>query len=297
MRTIYLHDFNQGVVTIPVLPGGEFHPQHYLVQPSDDTVSIVTRLKNGDDVLRLLTVTNAIKNTTQANIELIIPYIPGGRQDRISNKGEAFTLKVYADLINSQNYTKVSVYDPHSDVTPALINNCVVKSLYHIMRPLLSGYDTIFVPDAGAAKKIYNYYLKNIGWKGNIIQCLKKRDTATGYLSGFEVVLLPNDDIRLGKCIILDDICDGGGTFVGLAEEIQRYQTFGLDSLDLYVTHGIFSKGFTQLFNWFDKIYTTTSWDSVKNYQRQFVIREAEFPNRNIEYHQNLNRLKVFDIL
>lgn len=53
----------------------------------------------------------------------------------------------------------------------------------------------------------------------------------------------------------VSDICDGGGTFIGIADAMKDY---GL-SLGLYVTHGIFSKGFSDLSARFPMIYSSNS--------------------------------------
>src|SRR6266436_4439963 len=95
----------------------------------------------------------------------------------------------------------------------------------------------------------------------------KLRDARTGELSGFGI----NNDIEeYEKALIVDDICDGGGTFIGLAELIHGINP-GME-LSLYVSHGIFSKGFVELDKQFVNIFTSDfsfkhpdfdSWDKV----------------------------------
>lgn len=43
--------------------------------------------------------------------------------------------------------------------------------------------------------------------------------------------------------LVMDDICDGGATFISLAKEIKAHELYNDQELWLYVTHGIFSKG------------------------------------------------------
>jgi len=59
-------------------------------------------------------------------INLFIPYFPAARQDRVMIQGEPLSVKVYADIINNANVNKVTVYDAHSEVTSAVLNNCKV---------------------------------------------------------------------------------------------------------------------------------------------------------------------------
>jgi phosphoribosylpyrophosphate synthetase len=66
--------------------------------------------------------------------------------------------------------------------------------------------------------------------------------------------------------LIVDDICDGGGTFLGISDALgSRLRSLGDVGgdyiLGLYVTHGIFSKGFCDLIEKFDHVYTTDSFN------------------------------------
>jgi len=60
--------------------------------------------------------------------------------------------------------------------------------------------------------------------------------------------------------IIVDDICDGGGTFNLLAEEFFKDPASEGAELALFVSHGIFSKGLNAIDKRITSIYTTDSW-------------------------------------
>ena len=111
-------------------------------------------------------------------------------------------------------------------------------------------------PDGGALKKIYKVseYLGGV----EVVECSKSRDVKTGKLSGFKVY---SEDLEGKDCLIVDDICDGGGTFIGLAAELKNKNA---GKLYLAVSHGIFSKGFDSL-RCFDKIFTTNSFKDFDN--------------------------------
>lgn len=210
----------------------------------------------------LLVVTDAIKNIafqydTKCSINLYIPYFPGARQDRISNTGEPFTLKVYTDLINSQNYDNVYITDPHSIVTTALVNNCKILPVDKIIEEIICEYniDTIVIPDEGSSKKTFSSYCLDTNQLSYLkfVQCLKTRCTTTGKLGGFRIL---QDIPDSANVLICDDIIDGGGTFLGLAKEIRKHSSC---NLSLYGTHGIFSKGIEELSKDFTNIFTTDS--------------------------------------
>ena len=86
-----------------------------------------------------------------------------------------------------------------------------------------------------------------------VLRCSKKRDPETGKLLGFNVPA--KKFFKTKNVLIIDDICDGGGTFLGIADKLKAYK---LD-LHLYVTHGIFSQGFEKLKKSFKSIFTTDS--------------------------------------
>ncbi len=176
--------------------------------------------------------------------------------------GEPLSVKVYADILNAMNLNKVTVFDAHSEVTPALVNNCEVipnhKFIAEVLKTIGNNVKLIS-PDGGALKKIYKVseFLGGI----DVVECSKSRDVKTGKLSGFKVY---NDDLQGSDCLIVDDICDGGGTFIGLAKELKKKNA---GKLFLAVSHGIFNKGFEDL-KCFDGIFTT---DSFKDFEGEEV--------------------------
>ena len=152
-----------------------------------------------------------------------------------------------------------NVADCHSDVLPALINNCenipvakIIKRSIKDLDIILDRTDCVLVsPDAGANKKVLSVAKAYGGLK--VIRADKVRNTSTGEITGTEVYC---DDLSGAHCVIIDDICDGGYTFIKLAEKLKEK---GAGMITLYVTHGIFSKGFDVFDGLIDKVYTTNS--------------------------------------
>ena len=201
-----------------VFNGGEPHIK-IKEQQIGDTVTITHRISSFNDMGLLLIATDALRRMGVRHINAFIPYFPAARQDRVMVAGESLSVKVYADMINAQQYNQVTVFDPHSEVTPALLNNVKVIYNYEFVKRCIEKINeevVLISPDGGALKKIYKVseYLGGV----EVIECSKKRDVKTGQLSGFRVY---EDDLKGKHCMIVDDICDGGGTFLGLAEELK----------------------------------------------------------------------------
>lgn len=244
--------------------GGEPHIK-IRTMPFRTHINVTTRLNSMNDLGMLMVAMDAIHRHASAPYEtsLVVPYFPGARQDR-AQPGTALTAKVFADAVNNMGFSSVLIFDPHSDVVRALINNCKTYSNHKLVRKVVERifekYEqkqvfNLIVPDAGAAKKAFDLYavLSRSGGY-NMVQCLKHRDPETGELTKFEV--MGNNLIPGQPGIIVDDICDGGGTFLGLADVLQKQ---GINDLYLVVSHGIFSRGFSQLQKYFKGIYTTDS--------------------------------------
>ena len=239
--------------------GGE---PHIKINPNFDTtkkVTITHRLNSFNDFGLLCLAVDALKRMDVKLENLIIPYFPAARQDRVMIKGEPLSVKVYADIINAFKFKKVFVFDAHSEVTPALLNNCEVITNHLFIQKVIQeiGNEVILIsPDGGALKKIYKVseFLGGV----EVVECSKSRDVKTGKLKGFKAY---TNNLEGKDCLIVDDICDGGGTFIGLAEELKNKNA---GKLYLAVSHGIFNKGFEEL-KCFERIFTTDSFKNLEN--------------------------------
>jgi len=211
---------------------------------------------------------------------LVLPYIPGARADRV--EGEApFGLEVYSDFINAMLFDQIIVLDPHSDVSVDMLwdagdNGITVVNSDEVLTTGVasifnfSGYSGIIAPDKGAVPRA-TAVAEALGIP--VFKAGKTRNPDTGKLSGFTCEPLP----EFGKFLLVDDICDGGGTFLGLADATELSK----DRLDLYVTHGVFSgKALDILPTKFGRIFTTNSYDPHRNLntERDSIINSSNQP-------------------
>jgi len=232
--------------------GGEPHIKILTSLSKDASVMISHRLQSFNDLGLLLVAVDALRRMGARQIRLFLPYFPGARQDRVMVPGEPLTVKVYANLINGLGLEQVIILDPHSDVTSALLERVHVIANLEFAQAVLKEIPntTLIAPDAGAVKKVH--FLAN-KLESPVITCSKIRDVSTGHLSSFQVHI---DDLHGQDCLIIDDICDGGRTFLGLAKALKAKNA---GKLYLAVTHGIFSKGTDALQAHFEAIFTTNS--------------------------------------
>lgn len=205
----------------------------------------------------------------------LIPYFPGARADR----GRPFGLGVYADFIHSLELDQIVVFDPHSGMTGDALHAAADRLSFVYPHDVLSAsteYAGIIAPDKGAVARA-GAVADKMGIP--LYTAEKTRDFETGKLSGYELLDMPSD--RKSKhlterFLVVDDICDGGGTFVLLADAFRKLRPEG--ELDLYVSHGVFSgNAFDNLHTGYDMVATTNSYDPLRplpyRFHRMDVIR------------------------
>lgn len=233
-------------------PGGEVHVE---IDDISSSGCMISRLQNSDDIMEMLLIDEImVRNHIPYN--LVIPYIPYARQDRVTSPKEPFSLKMMARLINGMSPKTITTYDCHSPVTNALIDNLTEISQVDILIGFKEIHDTLvksvlIAPDAGASKKVFNV-TRDLGLTMSVAG--KIRCTKTGKILHTKTDARPFDGSD--TAFIIDDICDGGATFVALASELRKN---GFKKVYLYVTHGIFSNGLGVFDGLIDHIFTTDS--------------------------------------
>lgn len=266
---------NDRIVELDRFPDGTLH----LVPPYNYN-RVETRItwffEKDEEMIAILYLARHYQNHGVTNLKLIMPYIPNARQDRVKNPQNVFTLKYFAEIINSIGFSSVVVLDPHSAVSEALINNIVALDPQEYIHSALKRLDDnsikdsliAFYPDEGAMKRYsgLNYLPYAFG--------IKKRDWETGKIQGLDVAgrtdLVEGSDI-----LIIDDICSRGGTFYYSAKKLKE---LGANRIFLYITHceptilegDIFKSGLI------DKVFTTNSIFREKDMERAQEIGVAD---------------------
>ncbi len=201
---------------------------------------------------------------------LVLPYLPYARADRRFVTGDCFGLEVFANILNGLQIPVVTL-DVHSAISNKLIErlnsieptSLIRQAIRHSEDVSASSRLTLLFPDDGAKKR---YSVLGDQLDVDVLHCMKVRDKATGKLSRFSVPA--KEEFKNANVLLIDDICDGGGTFLGIADAMKEYGF----KLSLYVTHGIFSKGLEPLLKRFDRMYTTDSFVSGCSDPRLFVL-------------------------
>lgn len=220
-----------------------------------DLNAISFKYENDSDLIKLMFVKSVLDDRDKP-ASLLIYYMPYSRMDRVEG-ASVFTLKYAANLINSLQFKDVTVIEPHSDVTLALLNRSkakypTVELLEQVAAEVGFDRDTdyLFFPDAGAQKR----YSKVKGYKQLV--GFKSRDFQTGEIQSLDIVgTVPAVPF---KVIIVDDLCSYGGTFIRSAEKLRE---IGASPVYLLVGHCEKSihQGKILTTDLIDKVFTTNT--------------------------------------
>lgn len=208
---------------------------------------VILKYESDADLFDLLLIRKALRAPT-----LHILYMPYSRMDRAS-RDYAFTLKSLCEFINWLDFGEVFIYEPHSDVTSALLNNVEIVSIIPNLlakTEFNNALDYVFYPDAGAQKK----YSGLIHAKNELVG-FKKRDFKTGKIKELNIL---GKIIKDARVFIVDDLCSKGGTFILSAEALKGW---GAREINLVVAHceeNIFNGKIFKT-NLINNIYTTTT--------------------------------------
>ncbi len=236
-----------------------------------EIVSIRWHYENDREFLGLIYLVKHLRSLGIEHMSLYMPYIPNARQDRVKTVEDVFTLKYFADLLNSLNFDSVTVLDPHSHVSEALINNLQVETPESYVKEVLNKIESdcwvkplMFYPDEGAMKRYSG--MVELPYAFGI----KKRDWKTGKILGLDVA----GDVEAIKgkdILIVDDICSRGGTFLHSAKKLKE---LGANKIYLSISHceNTILEGELLTSGLIEKVYTT---DSIftKSHEKVEVLR------------------------
>ncbi len=229
---------------------------------SDRSADILWSFENNEELVALIYLTRHLQSHGINKIKLVMPYIPNARQDRVKKDEDVFTLKYFAEIINSLNFTSVRVLDPHSNVSEALINNIIVdtpeKNILYVIDKISSDRNLLmFYPDEGAMKRYSGMIDRPFAYG------IKKRDWSSGEIQGLKASgrteLIEGSDV-----LIVDDISSRGGTFFYSAKTLKE---LGAENIYLYVSHceNTILEGPVIESGLITRIYTTNSIFTQKN--------------------------------
>lgn len=236
-------------------PAGEVGVVSSVEKITGNDVVIQGSIFNMDDLMVLGGLVDIVRNVKpRIKITFDCGFLAYGRQDkRTQDTHESLSSKIMATFLNSLKLNKVLINNPHSNASISNIRYASISTLTKLNKVVTTIHDHYFFnkksefkdlvlvsPDQNAIQMTddFNTVVESLNMpKLDTTNFIKKRDPTN--TKPLEFIL--NDDYNVnGKdCLIIDDICDGGGTFIGIANILREN---GAKSISLYVTHGLFTR-------------------------------------------------------
>lgn len=221
---------NDRALAFTKFPDGTSSLRIETVGDKGDRRTVFWRYESEEEMVALYYITRHLKDAGY-KVDLLMPYIPNARMDRVKNSDEVFTLKYFADFINFLQFETVYVRDPHSNVSSALINNLKIDKcksfIESSIRKIADNDLVLYYPDEGAMKR-YSDLMDGYPYTFGV----KRRDWRSGEILG--ITLIDESVVRDKNVLIVDDICSMGGTFLHSAKALK---SAGVKDIYLYVTH------------------------------------------------------------
>lgn len=194
-----------------------------------------------DNLMELLIVIDALKRASSDRVTAVIPYYGYARQDRKTDGRTPISAKLVANLISAAGADRVLTMDLHAGQIQGFFD---IPTDNMIASPVMvdditrryQGKDLMVVsPDVGGVVRA-RALARRIGADLAIVD---KRRPEAGQSEVMNII----GDVSGRDCILVDDICDSGGTLVNAAAALKDK---GAVSVSAYITHGVLSNNATK---------------------------------------------------
>ena len=243
--------------TLSRFPDGEVQITLGEFSHKEDYIDVKCRITNAEELFIVCQVCD-IFDRHAVNYVLSIYYLMSMRMDRVMDFNRPFTLKIVMDILWHYDTSSIRILEPHSEVFARL--NPRAEHLFIGVKGVpdnLENYQIVY-PDKGASERYSFHYSMDLP----IIQCSKERDINTGKITSIKID--NPQDIKDKPLLIIDDLCDGGGTFCGIAEAFEKLG-ISKDRLNISIINMVNAKGIENLSKHFNHVWFTNSYKDWNN--------------------------------
>lgn len=216
-------------------------------------IKVICRITNAEELFVLMQV-NDILSRHGVKWYLHITYLMSMRMDRVMDFNRPFSLSIVGNILKNFSAYNIEILEPHSERVIDLANSFGRIFINEIDSEYFKDA-TIVYPDRGSAERYQGYFCKGI------IVFEKKRNIKTGKIESFEIDYA---NLTSKNFVFVDDLCDGGGTFLGELEVLKEKYPDGI--FTLIVCHAVNEQGLRKVLDKFDKVVISNSykdWDKI----------------------------------
>jgi ribose-phosphate pyrophosphokinase len=184
-------------------------------------------------IIEAVTMVDACRRASADHITLVCPYFGYARQERGSLNRTPITAKLIADILTTSGIDRLVVIDLHTSAIQGFFNipvdHVFAKPVFE--KHIESTKNLLIVsPDAGGASRA-RMMAKHFNCGLAIVD--KRRDTPNE-----SSVMHIIGNVEGKECLIVDDICDTGGSLVKAADALMKN---GAVSVSAAITHAVLS--------------------------------------------------------
>ena len=188
-----------------------------------------------EHVMELLVMLDAFRRSSAERVTAVIPYYGYGRSDKKDRPRVPISAKLVANLIAVAGADRLLTMDLHAAQIQGFFD-IPVDHLY--AAPVMIGYYqdnplpnlTVVAPDTGGAERA-RAYAKRLD--AELALCDKRREQAN-----VAEVMNVVGDVRGRSCLIVDDMCDTGGSLTKVAKALKNA---GAGRIHACFTHAVLS--------------------------------------------------------
>lgn len=233
---ILVSKFNDGEIQIKIeenVRGKDV----FIIQP---TCSCNTQSVN-DSLMELYLLVRTMKRASTKSITIVVPYYGYARQDRKTSARVPISASDVAIILETAGVDRVLVIDLHCGQIQGFFRNIPVDNLYacpiFVSHFANKNLDNIVVvsPDAGGAERA-NKFVQKLAQQGIYasMAIISKRREKPGKVGSMQLI----GDVTNANAIIIDDMCDSGGTLAKASELLKKH---GAKKVFAAITHPVFS--------------------------------------------------------
>ena len=211
---------------------------HENVRGEDVFVLQSTSYPANDNLMELLITLDALRRSSARRVTAVIPYFGYARQDRKTSARTPISAKLVANLITEAGANRVLTLDLHAGQIQGFfdipVDNLYAAPLFTTdIQQRFAGRELMIVsPDVGGVLRA-----RNLASRLNCdLAIIDKRRERAGVSEVMNII----GEVEGCDCILVDDICDSGGTLCNAAVALMAG---GARSVSVYVTHGVLSGG------------------------------------------------------
>lgn len=218
-------------------------------------IAILCNIRDFDDLELLLCIIAALRKEDFFISRIDFKYLFGLRSDRSFEQGMPnYVRDVLMPIINNLQIPQIRMLMPHN-----FISNTNAYDFY----PPMTGCTVIAADESASERHSFGAcraFFHKVRENGKIIDvslCQEFHDEVEASPDYFPI-------------LIIDDLCDGGATFISIAECLMEH--FPDRKRHLYVCHGLFTKGVDHVAHYYDKIITTNSYQDFDVHPKLQVL-------------------------